>query len=173
MLWVVNIHALIESGWRSGVEKNWGNASGNCGSWCDCRDCAGCVAAAPWNAGVPPATHTSTKPNPFVPYAHHQHPIPQITPRSCTDHAAGERTWTSVLRPPSPTPGYAQLPACGFASASFASGEVTDGLRARRKPLSETRDVGSYPLRSADRQLGASAPQPPPRITRRWPLAAP
>ena len=30
----------------------------------------------------------------------HQHPAPQFTHRSCTAHADGVRTWTSVLRAP-------------------------------------------------------------------------
>ncbi len=59
---------------------------------------------------------------------------------------------------------YLPLPAAG----------VTPGrLRARRKPRLIARNVGSRELRYADRQIGATSRQPPPRYTRDEPSLAP
>ena len=108
------------------------------------------------------SSHSSHTPTPHPP---NHTPIPH-SPRSC-------RTDVDVrpTRPPStaptvagcghapfgpPTPGFAQLFACGLSSAPFASGEVSDGLRARRKPLLAARLVGSLALRFAIRQFAAS-----------------
>ena len=54
-----------------------------------------------------------------------------------------------------------------------ASGETPDGLRARRKPWSFERYVGTYVLRYAVRQFAASSSQLPPRSTRIEPSLAP
>ncbi len=128
----------------------------------------------------------------------HQHPIPQFTPRSCTAHADGERTWTSVLlRPlrqtPQPPRGAVstilQLPYQHRAAASGilpkqspasdrkmicsvrelrALRPLPAEFRARRKPLFVLRFVGSFVLRFAIRQFAASLFQLPPRSTRFW-----
>ena len=56
---------------------------------------------------------------------------------------------------------------------SSASGYLTDGLRATRKPKSLERYVGSTESRNADRQIAASLTQPPPRTTRYVPPLGP
>ncbi len=61
---------------------------------------------------------------------------------------------------------------CSCSLRYFAADSI-EGLSASRNPNAGTRRVGSSEPRFADRQSAASSFQPPPRITRSEPVAAP